>query len=112
MMLLSNITLYGLRITGDSISICIPQQFYLIHYMYIMSNTVLFFVELVEYIITISVFLSNMCQDPLESFSGSKGNENPNVWQFFDNTQALRVINGADAHVRGNYRSDHENGRK
>lgn len=44
-------------------------------------------------------FLSQrICQDPLENFFGRQRqrggtHENPNVKEFIDNTQALRVIN-------------------
>ena len=77
------------------------------------SDAVLSFVELVEFIFTIpgvTVFLSNrICQDPLENFFGQQRqrgrvNENPNVSEFIKNTQALRVVNTACATVRGNCR--------
>lgn len=48
-------------------------------------------------------------QDPLENFVGlqrQRGavNENPNVKEFLENTQALRVINTVCGTVRGNVR--------
>jgi len=70
--------------------------------------------ELVEYIFTIpgvTVFLSErLSQDTLENYFGcqrqrGKSHENPNVLQFCDNHQALRVINGTCATVsKGNCR--------
>ena len=75
------------------------------------------FVELVKYIFTIpgvSVFLSNrICQDPLEGFFGQQRqrgrvNENPNAEQFYENTRALRVINGACSQVKGNCRGSNK----
>lgn len=52
---------------------------------------------------------SRVNQDPLEKFFGlqrQRGgvNENPNVKEFLDNTQALRVINSVCGDVRGNVR--------
>lgn len=71
-------------------------------------------VGLVKYLFTnipdVKVFLTNrICQDPLEGFFGQQRqrgrvNENPSAVQFAENTRALRVINGACQHVRGNCR--------
>lgn len=56
-------------------------------------------------------FLSNhLCQDPLESFFGCQRqrggtNENPSIAEFYNNTQAIRVIDSfCRAPVRGNCR--------
>jgi hypothetical protein len=56
-------------------------------------------------------FLSNnLCQDPLEQFFGCQRqrggtSDNPNVLEFCQNTQALRVIDSfCRAPVRGNCR--------
>ena len=60
---------------------------------------------------TVKAFLSEkISQDPLEKFFGiqrqrGRVNENPNVREFCQNTQALRVIGTACANVsRGNTR--------
>ena len=74
---------------------------------------VLLFVDLVEFIFKIpevKVFLSNrICQDPLENFFGQqrqrgRANENPNVTEFLESTQALRVVNSTSHTIRGNCR--------
>ena len=71
------------------------------------------FIELVEFTLSlpdVTVFLGNrLCQDPLEKFFGQqcqrgRVNENPNVSEFMKNTQALRVIHGVCADVKGNCR--------
>lgn len=73
------------------------------------------FVELVKYIFTMSdvkSFLSQrLCQDPLENFFGRQRqrggvHDNPNVKQFTENTQALRVVKmvGLSKVKRGNCR--------
>ena len=56
-------------------------------------------------------FLSNnLCQDPLEKFFGCQRqrggtSDNPNVLEFYQNTQALRVIDSlCQGPVRGNSR--------
>lgn len=74
------------------------------------------FVGLVKYLFTIpgvDFFLSNrLCQDPLENFFGQQRqrgrvHDNPNVPEFFKNTQALRVVNGFCRDVvKGNCRGD------
>ena len=60
------------------------------------------------------VFLSgNLCQDPLENFFGCQRqrggtSDNPSVQEFYQNTQALRVVNSfCRAPVRGNCRGGH-----
>ena len=59
------------------------------------------FLELVRYVFTLSdvkSFLSQrICQDPLENFFGNQRqrggmHDNPNVKEFVENTQALRVV--------------------
>eukprot|EP00731_Ephydatia_muelleri_P014320 Em0008g40a len=90
-MLLSDETRYGLEMTCKS------------------------FIELVQFIFTVpsvDSFLSQrICQDPLERFFGlqrQRGgvHENPNVFEFTTNTQALRVVNSfCHAPYRGNCRS-------
>ena len=68
---------------------------------------------------TIKSFLSErISQDPLEKFFGiqrqrGRVNENPNVYEFCQNTQALRVINSVCMHVtkgntQGNLNDDNE----
>lgn len=58
-------------------------------------------------------FLSNnLCQDPLENFFGCQRqrggtSDNPNVKEFFQNTQALRVVNSfCRGPVKGNCRGE------
>lgn len=63
----------------------------------------------VEYILT-----ARINQDPLEKFFGlqrQKGgaSDNPNVDQFYKNTQALRVINTVSGNIRGNVRGTIDN---
>lgn len=70
------------------------------------------FVELVRHLFTVlgmKTFLSQrICQGPLEKFFGcqrqrSATHDNPNVREFLDNTQALRVVNSfCKDPVRGN----------
>lgn len=74
------------------------------------------FVALVRYLFTlpgVKVFLSErVSQDPLEKFFGCQRqrggvNENPNVQEFYKNTQALRVVNSvARPAVYGNCRGN------
>ena len=69
------------------------------------------FIDLVKYLFTLEdvkkyklFFLSNnLCQDPLEGFFGCQRqrggtSDNPNVADFYNNTQALRVV---DSFCRG-----------
>ena len=56
-------------------------------------------------------FLSmNICQDPIENFFGQQRqrggtSDNPNVMEYYNNTQALRIVNSfCRAPVRGNCR--------
>jgi hypothetical protein len=81
-------------------------------------RTVLSFVEFVKYIFALTEvqehnleFLSNhICQDPLESFFGCQRqrggtSDNPSVSEFYQNTQALRVIDSfCRDPIRGNCR--------
>lgn len=69
-------------------------------YMY-SSSSVHLFVELVEYLLSVEgvdIFLSErLCQDPLKKFLGCQRqrggvHDNPSVQEFYNNTQALRVI--------------------
>lgn len=69
--------------------------------------------ELVRYVFTIpgvKVFLSQrICQDPLEKFFGCQrqrggSHDNPNILEFYRNTQALRVVNTVSHVVKGNCR--------
>jgi len=72
------------------------------------------FVELVRFLFTVpgvKVFLSRrLCQDPLEKFFGcqrQKGgaHDNPNVAEFLNNMQVLRVVNSfCQGVARGNCR--------
>ena len=73
------------------------------------------FVELVKYLFTIDdvkSFLSQrLCQAPLENFFGRERqrggvHDNPNVKQFTENTQALRVVKTVGVYKvkRGNCR--------
>ena len=64
--------------------------------------------KIVRYLFTIpgvkSFLSSRLSQDPLEKFFGcqrqrGKSNENPNVYDFCKNTQALRVINSVCGNV-------------
>lgn len=59
-------------------------------------------------------FLSaNLCQDPLENFFGCQRqrggtSDNPNVKQFYENSQALRIVNSfCRGPIRGNCRGMH-----
>ena len=71
-------------------------------------------IALVEYVFTlpgVKVFLSErICQDPLEKFFGCQRqrggtNENPNVKEFCQNTQALHIVNSFCKDIaRGNCR--------
>ena len=71
---------------------------------------------LVRYLFTlpgVKVFLSErLCQDPLEKFFGCQRqrggvSENPNVKEFYKNTQALRVVNSVARNaVYGNCRGN------
>ena len=75
---------------------------------------VLSFTELVPFLFSIDgvkVFLSeHLSQDPLEKFFGCQRqrggpHDNPSVKEFYQNTQALRVINSfCRGSVRGNCR--------
>ena len=63
-------------------------------------------------------FLSmHLCQDPLENFFGCQRqrggtSENPDVNEFSNNTQALRVVNGlCRGPVRGNCRGAKKGGK-
>lgn len=72
------------------------------------------FVKIVQYLFTVpgvkSFLSSRLSQDPSEKFFGcqhqrGKSSENPNVYEFCKNTQALRVINSVCGNVpRGNCR--------
>lgn len=72
------------------------------------------FIELVHYLFKlpdVTSFLSQrICQDPLEKFFGCQRqrggtHDNPNVQEFLNNTQALRVINTMNkGPIRGNCR--------
>lgn len=77
--------------------------------------TVRSFVELVRHTFQIpgvTSFLSrNICQDPLERFFGCQRqiggtNNNPNVKEFEQNTQMLRVANFCHDIVKGNCRGN------
>ena len=59
-------------------------------------------------------FLSNhLCQDPLENFFGCQRqrggtSDNPNVLEYYQNTQTLRVVNSfCRGTVKGNCRGAH-----
>ena len=59
-------------------------------------------------------FLSqNICQDPLENFFGCQRqrggtSDNPNVMEYYQNTQALRVVNSfCRSSVKGNCQGTH-----
>ena len=110
-MLLSQETRLGLRMTGNSIIICITNLSVLL--LSFLLTAVLSFCKLLEYVFTIpdvTVFLSSrICQDPLENLFGhqrqrGRVNENPNLAEFIKKTQALRVVNSTCASVQGNYR--------
>ena len=78
------------------------------------------FIELIKYLFSLPevidnklAFLSNnICQDPLENFFGCQRqrggtSDNPTVQEFYNNTQALRVINSfCRGPVRGNCRGN------
>ena len=116
-MLLSQPTLAGLRMTGNSTT-PFNIQLTCTALNSLSSYAVKAFVELVKYLFTIpgvKVFLSEkVSQDPIEKFFGcqrqrGRVNENPNAQEFLKNTQALRVINGMCPSVtRGNCRGNTE----
>lgn len=106
-MLLSRETLQGLKFTG-------------IYFLFTKSSILYWCLSPVKSLIELQAHLfslpgvkffltSRVNQDPLEKFFGlqrQRGgvNENPNVKEFLDNTQALRVINSVCGDVRGNVR--------
>ena len=72
-----------------------------------------------KYISDVEFFFSNrICQDPVENFFGQQRqrggtHDNPNVAEFFKNTQALRVVNGFCRDiVKGNCRGSESIKRK
>lgn len=81
------------------------------------------FIGLVKYLFSLQevkennlIFLSmNLCQDPLENFFGCQRqrggtSDNPDLTEFFANTQALRVVNGfCRPAIRGNCRGGTDN---
>lgn len=106
-MLLSPQTLAGLKFTGTlytSVS----------GFIFLYLSSVHSFIELVQYLFSlegVNVFLSQrICQDPLEKFFGCQRqrrgtNDNPNVSEFFQNTQTIRVVRGiCRQSVNGNCR--------
>lgn len=58
----------------------------------------------------LALLSGNLCQDPLENFFGCQRqrggtSDNPSVQEYYQNTQALRVVNSfCRAPVRGNCR--------
>ena len=78
------------------------------------------FIELVKYVFTledVSSFLSQrLCQDPLEIFFGCQRqrggvHDNPNVKEFINNTQSMRVTNMCKGVGKGNCRGAKPNDR-
>ena len=96
----------GIEVTGNKIY----TKLLCLNDFYIVNS----FVKIVQYLLTVpgvKCFLSSrLSQDPLEKFFGcqrqrGKSSENPNVYEFCKNTQALRVINSVCGNVpRGNCR--------
>ena len=91
---LSDETLLGLRMTGKNI---IP--IYIV--FYIILKIAFSFMDLITYLFEetkAKSFLSErICQDPLEKYFGRQRqrgavNENPTVYQFLKNNQALRIV--------------------
>ena len=97
-MLLSAETRLGLRMTGivtcDSITVAIQKK-----------NSALSLVGLVKTIFSLpevkgkklSLLSGHLCQDPLENYFGCQRqrggtNEHPNSHQFYQNAQALRIV--------------------
>ena len=81
--------------------------------IFVYHCTVKTFIEMVKYVFTlpgVKCFLSERIhQDPLEKLFGNQSqrggmNENPNVKEFCQNTQTLRVINTVCKDVPGNCR--------
>ena len=106
-MLLSKETRTGIEMTGNC-GLYLPQNFLICFSIIVMS-----FIDLVKYLFTypnIRYFLSEkICQDPLEKFFGcqrqrGRVNENPTVFYFIKNTQALRVCGNLAQEVKGNCR--------
>ena len=113
MMMLSQETLLGLRITSEfGMHACM----YLHLSRSLACSTAKSFVDLVDYVFSlpeVTLLLSQrLCQDPLEKFFGCQRqrggtNENPTVAEFCKNTQALRVVNSLCRDtVRGNCRGN------
>lgn len=115
-MLLSTETRLGLRMTG-TYSYRGWKHLNLIVSLYIARS----FVGLVRLLFSLPevkgkdlAFLSaNLCQDPLENFFGCQRqrggtSDNPNVKQFYENSQALRIVNSfCRGPIRGNCRGMH-----
>ena len=114
-MLLSNGILIGIRRTGTVLSeLSSSTCLFISNYF----SAVKSFVELVRFLFTLPEVqeynlksLSNqLCQDPLEGFFGfqrQRGgtSDNPSAVEFYNNTQALRVIDSfCRPSVRGNCR--------
>lgn len=109
-MILSAETLLGLRITCKITFSCSSSAN--VNILFSISGKS--FVELVKYLFTtiegVSSFLSQrICQDSLENFFGCQRqrggvHENPNVKEFINNTQSLRVTNMYRGVLKGNCR--------
>ena len=111
-MLLSDATLLGLRMTSRK-TLVLGRLHCMILILMFYSSAAKSFVELTRYLFTmpgVKVFLSQrICQDALEMFFGCQRqrgatHDNPNVLEFYRNTQALRVANTASHSVKGNCR--------
>ena len=106
MMLMPDETRQGIEVTGNKFIPLLIKWF--------VTHIVKSFVKIVEYLFSVpgvkSFMSSQLSQDPLEKFFGcqrhwGKSSENPNVYEFYKNTQALRVINSVCGNVpRGNCR--------
>ena len=109
-MMLSAETRLGLRMTGKIVkSVIVLQIFYTTAQSFVGLVKLLF--ELPEVKGRNLAFLSNnLCQDPIENFFGCQRqrggtSDNPNVLEYYQNTQALRVVNSlCRAPVKGNCR--------
>lgn len=108
---LSDETLLGLRMTGKNI---IP--IYIV--FYIILKIAFSFMDLITYLFEetkAKSFLSErICQDPLEKYFGRQRqrgavNENPTVYQFLKNNQALRIVDSIKIDTsQGNTRGTNE----
>ena len=83
--------------------------------LYYLLFAVKSFIELARYVLSLPgappLLSRRITQDPLEKFFSlqrqrGRVNENPNVQEFYKNSQALRVIQACSTSVKGNCRGN------